>query len=326
MSSAIPTLVISLERRFARREPFEQRWRAYHPPWLAEQFEWFNAIACKERPNVGCLLSHYRCLKLAVEREWPLVCILEDDAYFLPPAAAAAGDGSDSTEGSSSAKLTPDSIASIGDFIGARDATEPAITYLGISYANDARTEAHDEAYAYESTSNERVLRVTCPRYNGTHAIVYNRAAAERVIAFIERYPKRERPHEFLNASGTHAVFALRHLAADLAEHARVSPSVCRAFMVRSYHYDVFLWTVVHDMKHVYVVEPMLARFVTSTYSDIRKEFVHDELYLSDASISLQRARRKAEFSASSASSAAQSSESSESSESSNNKNDVQPS
>jgi GR25 family glycosyltransferase involved in LPS biosynthesis len=34
---------------------------------------------------IGCTLSHIRCVELAMERQWPSVCIMEDDVLFTDP-------------------------------------------------------------------------------------------------------------------------------------------------------------------------------------------------------------------------------------------------
>ena len=34
---------------------------------------------------IGCSMSHVRCLEIAIERNYPMVCILEDDVLFTNP-------------------------------------------------------------------------------------------------------------------------------------------------------------------------------------------------------------------------------------------------
>lgn len=40
-----------------------------------------NAIKC-DRGAIGCSLSHIKCIELAKSRNWPCVCICEDDILF----------------------------------------------------------------------------------------------------------------------------------------------------------------------------------------------------------------------------------------------------
>ena len=46
-----------------------------------EQAQRFPAVHRPQQGNIGCTMSHIRCLTMAMEREWPHVIILEDDFY-----------------------------------------------------------------------------------------------------------------------------------------------------------------------------------------------------------------------------------------------------
>jgi glycosyl transferase family 25 len=50
----------------------------------SEKIERFEAIE-NESGAVGCTLSHIQCLKLAIERDYENVMIIEDDIYFTQP-------------------------------------------------------------------------------------------------------------------------------------------------------------------------------------------------------------------------------------------------
>ena len=68
----IPKLVINLEHRKDRREQIKQVLKDY-------DYEIVDAI----KSNCGCNLSHQKCIKIAKERKYPYVCIIEDDFIFL---------------------------------------------------------------------------------------------------------------------------------------------------------------------------------------------------------------------------------------------------
>jgi len=70
-----PILYINLEKRKDRKEHMEKQLKKYN-------FERVNAIE-NENGYVGCAESHIKCLKLAIERNYEEVIILEDDFMFL---------------------------------------------------------------------------------------------------------------------------------------------------------------------------------------------------------------------------------------------------
>lgn len=69
----IPKLVINLESREDRRENIKEVLKDY-------DYEIVDAV----KTSLGCNLSHQKCIKIAKERKYPYVCIIEDDFIFLP--------------------------------------------------------------------------------------------------------------------------------------------------------------------------------------------------------------------------------------------------
>ena len=68
----IPKLVINLKHREDRRENIKEVLKDY-------DYEIVDAIKTK----LGCNLSHQKCIKLAMERKYKNVCIIEDDFIFI---------------------------------------------------------------------------------------------------------------------------------------------------------------------------------------------------------------------------------------------------
>ena len=64
----IPKLVINLESREDRRENIKEVLKDY-------DYEIVDAV----KTSLGCNLSHQKCIKIAKERKYPQVCIIEDD-------------------------------------------------------------------------------------------------------------------------------------------------------------------------------------------------------------------------------------------------------
>lgn len=73
-------LYINLDSRADRKEHIEAQLRA-----LGLKGQRMPAIR-HERGSVGCLLSHIRCLEIALQHKLDHILILEDDALFLQPA------------------------------------------------------------------------------------------------------------------------------------------------------------------------------------------------------------------------------------------------
>jgi glycosyl transferase family 25 len=84
MSSLIPHIFyINLDKRTDRREEIENQLKEYN---LYDQAERFPAIETPHLGILGCTASHLVVLKMARERQYPYVLILEDDFYFtIPP-------------------------------------------------------------------------------------------------------------------------------------------------------------------------------------------------------------------------------------------------
>ena len=84
MSSLLPHIFyINLDKRTDRREEIENQLLQYN---LYDQAERFPAIHTPELGILGCTTSHLVVLKIARERQYPYVLILEDDFYFtIPP-------------------------------------------------------------------------------------------------------------------------------------------------------------------------------------------------------------------------------------------------
>ena len=68
----VPKLVINLEHRKDMRENISEVLKDY-------DYEIVEAIKTK----LGCNLSHQKCIKLAIERDYEMVCIMEDDFIFI---------------------------------------------------------------------------------------------------------------------------------------------------------------------------------------------------------------------------------------------------
>lgn len=68
----IPKLVINLKDREDRRENIKEVLKDY-------DYEIVEAVKTK----LGCNLSHQKCIKIAMERKYKYVCIIEDDFIFL---------------------------------------------------------------------------------------------------------------------------------------------------------------------------------------------------------------------------------------------------
>jgi GR25 family glycosyltransferase involved in LPS biosynthesis len=72
-------LVINLEHRTDRREHMLQELDKLQ----GVTYEFVNAIK-HENPNIGCTLSHQRCIEIAKDRDLNHIMILEDDVIFEP--------------------------------------------------------------------------------------------------------------------------------------------------------------------------------------------------------------------------------------------------
>ena len=80
MSTLLPHIFyINLDKRTDRREEIEAQLRQYN---LYDQAERFPAIETPNLGILGCTMSHLAVLKLARERQYPYILILEDDFYF----------------------------------------------------------------------------------------------------------------------------------------------------------------------------------------------------------------------------------------------------
>ena len=75
----IHALVINLEHRTDRREHVIQELTKLH----GVTYEFVNATK-HENPNIGCTLSHQRCIEIAKDRDLNHIMILEDDVIFEP--------------------------------------------------------------------------------------------------------------------------------------------------------------------------------------------------------------------------------------------------
>jgi glycosyl transferase family 25 len=76
------TLYINLDHRTDRLEHLRGE---LDKIGINETAERFPAVRM-EKGNIGCTLSHIRCIELAKTREWPHVFICEDDITFTDPA------------------------------------------------------------------------------------------------------------------------------------------------------------------------------------------------------------------------------------------------
>lgn len=75
--SEIPKYVINLERRSDRLESITNEMN-----YIGWEFELFNAVDTNS--HVGCSLSHIEILKIAKERSYESVLIIEDDCKVMP--------------------------------------------------------------------------------------------------------------------------------------------------------------------------------------------------------------------------------------------------
>ena len=75
--SEIPKYVINLERRSDRLESITNEMN-----YIGWEFELFNAVDTNS--HVGCSLSHIEILKIAKERNYESVLIIEDDCKVMP--------------------------------------------------------------------------------------------------------------------------------------------------------------------------------------------------------------------------------------------------
>jgi glycosyl transferase family 25 len=74
---------INLDKRTDRRELIENELKQYN---LYDKAERIPAIHTPDQGILGCTMSHLAAIKLAKERNYDQVLILEDDFYFtLPP-------------------------------------------------------------------------------------------------------------------------------------------------------------------------------------------------------------------------------------------------
>lgn len=76
-------LYINMEKRTDRNEHVQKELDKLNTP---NGYERFNAV-CPKNGNgeIGCSLSHLRCIEIAKERNYPFVFICEDDITFTNP-------------------------------------------------------------------------------------------------------------------------------------------------------------------------------------------------------------------------------------------------
>jgi glycosyl transferase family 25 len=80
MSQHIPKIFyINLDKRMDRRQEIEQELKQFN---LFDKSERFQAFYTPDQGILGCTQSHLAVIKLAKERKYPQVLILEDDFYF----------------------------------------------------------------------------------------------------------------------------------------------------------------------------------------------------------------------------------------------------
>lgn len=80
MSHNIPRIFyINLDKRCDRRQEIEQELQQFN---LLDKAERFQAIYTPNQGILGCTQSHLAVIKLAKERQYQNVLILEDDFYF----------------------------------------------------------------------------------------------------------------------------------------------------------------------------------------------------------------------------------------------------
>jgi len=81
MSQHIPKIFyINLDKRTDRRQEIEQELQQFN---LLDKAERFQAFYTPDQGILGCTQSHLAVIKLAKERNYPQVLILEDDFYFI---------------------------------------------------------------------------------------------------------------------------------------------------------------------------------------------------------------------------------------------------
>jgi len=81
MSQHIPKIFyINLDKRTDRREEIEKELEQFN---LLDKAERFQAFYTPDQGILGCTQSHLAVIKLAKERNYPQVLILEDDFYFV---------------------------------------------------------------------------------------------------------------------------------------------------------------------------------------------------------------------------------------------------
>lgn len=73
---------INLDKRTDRREQIENELHKYN---LYDKSERFPAIHTPDQGILGCTMSHLAVLRLAKERNYKQILILEDDFYFIVP-------------------------------------------------------------------------------------------------------------------------------------------------------------------------------------------------------------------------------------------------
>ena len=71
---------INLEKRVTRRNQCEKQLKSIG----IQKPQRFNAIE-HEIGLIGCAQSHIECLKIAKDKNWPYICIFEDDLLFTEP-------------------------------------------------------------------------------------------------------------------------------------------------------------------------------------------------------------------------------------------------
>jgi glycosyl transferase family 25 len=81
MSKNIPKIFyINLDKRRDRRQEIEKELEQFN---LFDKSERFQAFYTPDQGILGCTQSHLAVIKLAKERNYPNVLILEDDFYFI---------------------------------------------------------------------------------------------------------------------------------------------------------------------------------------------------------------------------------------------------
>ena len=75
--SDTPKFVVNLERRPDRLESIKKEME-----YIGWDYEYFNAVDTNS--HVGCTLSHLEIIKIAKERNYSKVLIVEDDCTIMP--------------------------------------------------------------------------------------------------------------------------------------------------------------------------------------------------------------------------------------------------